>query len=133
MSGHKCSEFHLQQEQEKKLQLVQNIGNLQPEVGKLNKYITDLLAGTSAGLRATFAKDVQRATNWLNQTKLPQVEIFDMDMDLAVLRATHSSLAQVAGEGRKIHEDLSVDFTQKANQMGQDPDPPGSPTRSVLS
>jgi len=73
MSGRKCSEFRLQQGREEKLRLLQDLRSLQAEVETLKQRTTALLDSASAGLRATFATEVQYVQRWLDRLTVPDL------------------------------------------------------------
>jgi hypothetical protein len=119
MSGRKCSEFRLQRERKEKLRLLQSLGNLHTEVQGLQERLTTMLNNASEGLRTTFAEDIQQAQRWLAQVVLPDIHALGMDTDIGKLRNVQTALEQITAEGRQIQKQLTVTFTQKADEMGQ--------------
>jgi hypothetical protein len=119
MSGRKCSEFRLQRERERRLELVQSITGLHTEIGALQERIETMLREASAGLHATFAQEVREARRWLDRPKVPSIKGLGMETSSDTLKATHRDLEQIASRARRIRETLAVSFTQKADEMGQ--------------
>jgi len=118
MSGYKRSGYRLREQQRAVSQAIRGCRRLRAEVAGRREQITALLAGASAGLRATFAGEVARAERWLEQD-LPEVPALEWNGDLAMLRADQAILEEIAAAGRQAQGVLNAALTRQAGQLGQ--------------
>ncbi len=119
MSGRKCSEFRLERERAEKLELIQRINNHSSEIKAIQKSLSEALASVSAGLRNTFASEIQNSRRWLDGINIPDTSRFSVNSNVGDLRSTVNRFSSLVTSGRNIRENLMVALNQKADAMGK--------------
>lgn len=119
MSGYKHSDFRIEQERARRLELVQQITAAQGEIESLKERITGLLASASPGLKASFGAEVQQAQQWLLQTATTSQKEPDIQSSARVLESQLSNLQSIAQHGQTVLKALVIAFTQKAGERAR--------------
>lgn len=119
MSGVKCSELRLRQQQQQRMQLLQEINNLASEIRALQAHLQSTIDRASEGLRRTFSREVAQVQEWLSALDILDTSQLDMNTRETQLNQVRQQLNQSVINGRQIQEILTVALTQKADKMGR--------------
>jgi hypothetical protein len=116
MSGRKISAVKLAQERQLKLNLLSDINISIANINGLAKTINQTLAKSPQGVKAVFALDVQRATQWQEfaQKVRNRHKINDSD---DVLLAAKAQYNRQKDEGQDLLDILTTNLLQKANAI----------------
>lgn len=118
MSGHKVTRFQLNPEQDERLRLLSRARGLQGEFLSLHERIQTSLSKASEGLRRTFQSEVQRAQQWLDKSLALKNFSPNESSQTSELRRFCTEVERAVQDGQSVYEDLTVAFTQKADELG---------------
>lgn len=116
MSGYKYSQVKLKREKQEKMNLINSIQSVLRKLKGLAAAINDTLNQTREGIKQTFARDVNKAGEWINEAKSLNQKV-TMDMTVETLKTRLSSTNSAVKRGETIWETLVNSFTQKADAL----------------
>jgi hypothetical protein len=116
MSGRKISKIRLAQEKERKMIILGEINSRIGRIEGLIQMINETIDKVPAGVKAAFAEDVQRATQWKLAAQMKRGK-YTVNNSTDDLLSAQSKFGRQIDEGQKILSDLTGTLMQKANTI----------------
>lgn len=120
MSGRKRTDFAIDQERTRKLNLVQSISGLAGQAAAIKARLDEQLTNASRGMKAAFPQEVARAEAWLQDAApalQPQADVSQSERQLS---ATESVLRSIVARGREAHLELESATGTKATALARE-------------